>query len=140
MRGGWFHTGDLGRMDAAGRVHHTGRLKDMIRRSGENVAAREVEDVLLTHPGVRLAAVTGVPDEIRGEEVKAYYVTGDAGAMPTELAEYCRERLAAFKVPRFWQPAGDLPRTDSERVATNRLGELAGPVFDVSTGTWSGGA
>jgi len=140
MRGGWFHTGDLGWMDAGGRVYHAGRLKDMIRRGGENVAAREVEEVLLTHPGVRLAAVTGVPDEIRGEEVKAYYVpagAAPAGPGPDELVRYCRERLAAFKVPRYWQPAGDLPRTDSERVVKNRLGELAGPVFDTSTGEWA---
>jgi carnitine-CoA ligase len=136
MRDGWFHTGDLGRMDSAGRVYHTGRIKDMIRRSGENVAAREVEEVLLTHPAVRLAAVTAVPDEIRGEEVKAYYVAeSDPG--PAELAEYCRARLAAFKVPRYWQAADDLPRTDSQRVAKARLGEIIGTVFDTVTGQWS---
>jgi carnitine-CoA ligase len=79
-------------MDAEGRVYHAGRLKDMIRRSGENVAAREVEEVLLTHPAVRLAAVTGVPDEIRGEEVKAYYVAASpSSASPAELAGYCAE-------------------------------------------------
>jgi crotonobetaine/carnitine-CoA ligase len=141
MRGGWFHTGDLGRMDAAGRVYHAGRLKDMIRRSGENVAAREVEEVLLAHPGIRLAAVTGVPDEIRGEEVKAYYVPaggpGAPAATPAGLARYCQDRLAAFKVPRYWQPAADLPRTDSERVMKNRLGELAGPVFDAAGDGWA---
>jgi crotonobetaine/carnitine-CoA ligase len=134
LRGGWFHTGDLAWMDEAGRAYHAGRLKDMIRRSGENVAAREVEEILLTHPGVRLAAVTGVPDEIRGEEVKAYYVAG--GVSPQELADYCRARLAAFKVPRFWQAADDLPRTDSQRVAKTRLGELRGAVFDAANGTW----
>jgi carnitine-CoA ligase len=134
MRDGWFYTGDLGRMDAEGRVYHAGRLKDMIRRSGENVAAREVEEVLLTHPSVTLVAVTAVPDEIRGEEVKAYYVSS---APPSELASYCRERLAAFKVPRFWQPAADLPRTDSERVAKSRLASVTGPVFDATTGQWS---
>jgi len=134
MRDGWFHTSDLGRMDEHGRVYHTGRLKDMIRRSGENIAAREVEEVLLTHPAVRLAAVTSVPDDIRGEEVKAYYV-GD-GVGPDVLAEYCRARLAAFKVPRFWQPALDLPRTDSERVAKARLGSVAGAVFDSVSGQW----
>jgi carnitine-CoA ligase len=140
MRNGWFHTGDLGRMDAAGRVYHAGRLKDMIRRSGENVAAREVEEVLLGHPAIRLVAVTGTPDDIRGEEVKAYYVAaGTAGddVAPAELADYCRERLAAFKVPRFWQPAADLPRTDSERVVKARLGEVTGPVFDVTSGQWA---
>jgi carnitine-CoA ligase len=136
LRDGWMHTGDLGRMDAAGRVYHVGRLKDMIRRSGENVAAREVEEVLLTHPDVRLVAVTAVPDEIRGEEVKAYYVA--SGCTPRELAEFCRSRLAAFKVPRFWQPADDLPRTDSERVAKRRLGDVLGPVFDAAAGEWSG--
>jgi crotonobetaine/carnitine-CoA ligase len=135
LRDGWMHTGDLGRMDSGGRVYHVGRLKDMIRRSGENVAAREVEEVLLTHPGVRLVAVTAVPDEIRGEEVKAYYVA--SGATPQELDSYCRARLAAFKVPRFWQPADDLPRTDSERVAKRRLAEVLGPVFDTVAGEWS---
>jgi carnitine-CoA ligase len=138
MRDGWFRTGDLGRMDARGRVYYAGRLKDMIRRSGENVAAREVEEVLLTHPAIRLAAVTAVPDELRGEEIKAYYVaSGDAAIGPAELAQYTRERLAAFKVPRFWQAAGDLPRTDSERVVKAELGMLGGPVFDAVAGTWA---
>ncbi|HEY3905787.1 MAG TPA: AMP-binding protein [Streptosporangiaceae bacterium] len=140
LHDGWFHTGDLGWMDTAGRVYYTGRLKDMIRRSGENVAAGEVEEVLLTHPAIRLVAVTGVPDELRGEEVKAYYVAGPQAVPPAELAAYCTERLASFKVPRFWQPAADLPRTDSERVAKQRLGELAGPVFDLRTGAWNSGA
>ncbi|HEY1917885.1 MAG TPA: AMP-binding protein [Streptosporangiaceae bacterium] len=143
-RDGWFHTGDLGLMDEAGRVYHTGRIKDMIRRSGENISAREVEEVLLTHPAVRLVAVTGVADEIRGEEAKAYYVTagyitaGDADSGgPGVLADYCRARLAGFKVPRFWQPAADLPRTDSQRVAKARLAGLDGPVFDAVAGEWS---
>jgi carnitine-CoA ligase len=135
MRDGWFHTGDLGRMDEHGRVYHTGRLKDMIRRSGENISAREVEEVLLTHPAVRLAAVTSVRDDIRGEEAKAYYV--GAGVEPDALAEHCRARLAAFKVPRFWQPAPDLPRTDSQRVAKSKLGEVDGAVFDTVSGQWS---
>jgi carnitine-CoA ligase len=135
LRGGWFHTGDLGWMDDTGRVYHAGRLKDMIRRSGENVAAREVEEILLTHPGVQLAAVTGVPDEIRGEEVKAYYVATGVG--PQDLAAYCRDKLAAFKVPRFWQAEDDLPRTDSQRVAKTQLGQLRGAVFDAADGTWS---
>jgi crotonobetaine/carnitine-CoA ligase len=135
IRDGWLHTGDLGRMDEAGRVYHTGRLKDMIRRSGENISAREVEEVLLIHPAVRLVAVTSIPDEIRGEEAKAYYVSDGAG--PDALIEHCRTRLAAFKVPRFWQPAADLPRTDSQRVAKSRLGEVEGAAFDAASGQWS---
>jgi AMP-binding enzyme C-terminal domain len=109
----------------------------MIRRSGENIAAGEVEEVLATHPGIRLAAVAGVPDELRGEEVKAWYVPGSTDVRPADLAAFCREHLAAFKVPRFWQPAEDLPRTDSERVAKPRLSELTGPVFDLTTGAWT---
>jgi carnitine-CoA ligase len=135
MHDGWFHTGDLGRMDEHGRVYHTGRLKEMIRRGGENISAREVEEVLLTHPAIRLAAVVSVPDEIRGEEAKAYYA-GD-GVEPDALAEHCRTRLAAFKVPRFWQPASDLPRTDSQRVVKSRLSEVDGAVFDTVSGQWS---
>jgi len=116
---GWFPTGDLARLDERGRVYLTGRLKDMIRRSGENIAAREVEDVLLTHPAVRLAAVVGVPDEIRGEEVKAYVVAPGAGS--EELEAWCRERLAGFKVPRFWEFRDDLPLTASHRVEKAKL-------------------
>ncbi|KQW52931.1 acyl-CoA synthetase [Nocardioides sp. Root1257] len=111
---GWFPTGDLARLDDQGRVYLAGRLKDMIRRSGENIAAREVEDVLLTHPAVRLAAVLGVPDEIRGEEVKAYVVA--PGASSDELTAWCVERLAAFKVPSQWEFRDDLPLTASQRV------------------------
>jgi crotonobetaine/carnitine-CoA ligase len=115
---GWFRTGDLARIDENGRVYHLGRIKDMIRRGGENVAAYEVEGVLMSHPAVQLAAVIGVPDEIRGEEVKAFIV---GTATETELSEYCAERLAAFKVPRYWEFADDLPRTPSERVAKHLL-------------------
>jgi crotonobetaine/carnitine-CoA ligase len=90
----------------------------MIRRSGENIAAHEVEGVLMSHPAVRLAAVIGVPDEIRGEEVKAFIVGTVSAA---ELTEYCEERLAKFKIPRYWEFADDLPRTPSERVAKHLL-------------------
>ncbi|MCP2333796.1 AMP-binding protein [Actinoalloteichus caeruleus] len=138
IRQGWFHTGDLGRLDERGRVYHCGRLKDMVRRAGENIAAREVEEVLLTHPAVRLAAVTGVVDELRGEEVKAYLALREPDAVsPSDLAEFCASRLAAFKVPRYWEFHPDLPRTASERVTKAVLGELGGAVFDRSTGSWS---
>ncbi|GAA4716137.1 AMP-binding protein [Nocardioides conyzicola] len=118
---GWFPTGDLARVDDQGRVYLEGRLKDMIRRSGENIAAREVEDVLLAHPAVRLAAVVGVPDEIRGEEVKAYVVA--PGVSADELTAWCAERLAAFKVPRLWEFRDDLPLTASHRVEKAALRE-----------------
>jgi carnitine-CoA ligase len=115
---GWFPTGDLARLDEHGRVYLTGRRKDMIRRSGENIAAAEVEQVLQAHPGVLLAAVVAVPDELRGEEAKAYIV-GDA--TEADLRDWCAERLAVFKVPRYWAFRDDLPRTPSERVAKHLL-------------------
>jgi carnitine-CoA ligase len=122
---GWYHTGDLASMDDAGCVRIVGRKKDTIRRSGENIAAAEVEAVIEQHPDVLLAAVVAVPDELRGEEAKAYVVLrarGDDGPADLEsLARFVEGRLARFKVPRFWQQSRDLPRTPSERVAKHLL-------------------
>ena len=136
FRSGWFHTGDLARMDDAGRVYLVGRLKDMIRRAGENVSAREVEDVLLTHPDVRLAAVVAVPDEVRGEEVKAYVAAVDRPELFMQLAEYCGQRLARFKVPRYWEVRDELPVTASHRVAKARLVAVQGRTWDRVEGVW----
>ncbi len=138
FRGGWLHTGDLARRDAAGVITLVGRLKEVVRRAGENVAAREVEDTLLAHPAVRMAAVVGVPDEIRGEEVKAYVVLTDdrdAEAAAAELGPFCAERIARFKVPRFWEVREDLPRTASERVAKPDL--VAGRTWDAESWEWT---
>ncbi|GAA4126348.1 ATP-dependent acyl-CoA ligase [Nocardioides fonticola] len=123
---GWFPTGDLARIDDHGRVYLVGRLKDMIRRSGENIAAQEVEEVLLAHPAVRLAAVIGVPDELRGEEVMAVVVAPEADE--ADLRAWCADRLAPFKVPSRWQFRDDLPLTASQRVekATVRAEVLGG--------------
>jgi len=120
---GWYHTGDLATMDAQGAVRIVGRKKDMIRRSGENIAAAEVESVIEQHPAVLLAAVVAVPDDLRGEEVKAYVVLRDAQARfdPEALAAFVEARLARFKVPRYWERRDDLPRTASERVAKHLL-------------------
>ncbi|MPY77172.1 MAG: AMP-binding protein [Actinophytocola sp.] len=122
FRGGWFHTGDLATMDERGRVYYVGRTKDMIRRSGENVSADEVERTLQQHPGVSLAAVIAVPDEVRGEEIKAFVVpSGATSPVPDDLAEFCSAKLAYFKVPRFWSVVDSLPMTPSERVAKGQL-------------------
>jgi crotonobetaine/carnitine-CoA ligase len=119
--GGWFHTGDLASMDAEGRVYYVGRTKDMIRRSGENVSADEVERALMLHPDVKLAAVIAVPDELRGEEIKACIVREGENSPPDELADFCAGKLAYFKVPRYWAFADALPMTPSERVAKGEL-------------------
>lgn len=141
FRGGWFHTGDLARMDDQGRVYYVGRTKDMIRRSGENISAEEVERALQTHPAVRVAAAVAVPDPVRGEEVKAYVVLteGADGGGPEELAEFCSRKLAYFKVPRYWSVVDSLPITPSERVAKGELrrrGDPLGRTYDRVDGTW----
>ena len=120
FRGGWFHTGDLVRMDSQGLIYYVGRDQDMIRRSGENISAAEVEEALNRHPAVRMAAVVGVADELRGQEVKAYVVL-DADVDFDELARFCATQLAYFKVPRYWVRREELPMTASERVAKTRL-------------------
>ncbi|GAA5111954.1 AMP-binding protein [Haloechinothrix salitolerans] len=141
FRGGWFHTGDLATMDEQGRVYYVGRTKDMIRRSGENVSADEVERTLCQHPGVSLAAVIAVPDDVRGEEIKAFVVpSGDAEPKPDALAEFCSSKLAYFKVPRFWSVVDSLPMTPSERVAKGQLrgddGDALARTYDRVERTW----
>ncbi|MGH3358587.1 MAG: AMP-binding protein [Nocardioidaceae bacterium] len=125
--GGWFHTGDLVRADDEGRIYYVGRLKDSIRRSGENISAAEVEETLQRHPAVGLAAVVPVSDHLRGEEVRAFVVpepgheTGRT--LADELDAFCRKDLAYFKVPRYWTFRDRLPLTPSERVAKGQLRE-----------------
>lgn len=129
FHGGWFRTGDLATMDPRGRVFYQGRTKDMIRRSGENISADEVERALALHPAVKLAAVTAEPDELRGEEIRAFVVL-DGDAAPDELAEFCAGKLAYFKVPRYWTFTDALPLTPSERVAKGELREANLPRYD----------
>jgi crotonobetaine/carnitine-CoA ligase len=138
FRGGWLHTGDLARRNTDGIITLVGRLKEVVRRAGESIAAREVEDTLLAHPSVRMAAVVAVPDDLRGEEVKAYVVLTDdrdAEQAAAELHPFCREHIARFKVPRYWEACSDLPRTPSERVAKPQL--VPGPTWDADTGAWT---
>jgi crotonobetaine/carnitine-CoA ligase len=135
MRGGWYHTGDLGRVDENGFYYFIGRIKDIIRRSGENVAAAEVEDVLRAHPKVRDAAVVPEPDEIRGEEVKAFVRLMPSESAeplsPEELVEWCSRNLAAFKVPRYFvYRTSDFPRTPSLRVRKDELRRDQAPAWD----------
>ena len=137
FRNGWLHTGDVVRCDERGRYHYVSRHKDMIRRGGENIAAAEVEEVIMRHPGVRLAAVLAVEDDLRGEEAMACVVPGDGVSReevnPTVLAAFCAERLARFKVPRYWKYRDDLPRTPSERIRKEALREEHD---DPTTGAW----
>lgn len=114
---GFFHTGDLGRLDERGALHFLGRLKDVIKTAGVNVAAAEVEAVLLAHPAIGAAHVVGVPDPTRGENVAAF-VVAKAAVTEEELLAHCRVRLASYKVPRhLWlRREGELPEKASGKV------------------------
>jgi crotonobetaine/carnitine-CoA ligase len=132
FRGGWLHTGDLGRRDAAGYLYFAGRIKDVIRRAGENIAAAEVETVLRSHPGVLEVAAVPVPDDLLGEEVKVHVLLGagqsPASVPPAELIEFSTARLARYKVPRYVEyRTEDFDRTPSMRVKKESLDRSADP-------------
>jgi len=132
FRGGWLHTGDLGRRDADGYLYFLGRIKDVIRRGGENIAAAEVETVLRSHPGVLEVAAVPVPDELLGEEVKIHILLGNGhnphSVPPAELISFSAERLARYKVPRFVEyRVQDFDRTPSMRVKKENLDRSVAP-------------
>ncbi|MBP9502957.1 MAG: long-chain fatty acid--CoA ligase [Candidatus Promineofilum sp.] len=122
MRGGWFHTGDLARMDEDGFIYITDRVKDMIIRGGFNVYPREIEEVMITHPAVSLAAVVGVPHESHGEEIKAYVIL-KAGqqASEAELIDWCRDHMASYKYPRLIEIREALPMTATGKILKREL-------------------
>ena len=122
MRHGWFHTGDIGAIDAEGYVTIVDRKKDMIIRGGFNVYPREIEEVMLTHPGVGLAAVIGVPDERLGEEVKAFVVRRPGtDVSEQDLVEWCREQMAAYKYPRHIEFREALPVSATGKILKREL-------------------
>lgn len=128
--GKWFRTGDLARKDDKGYFYIVGRLKEMIKRSAENIAAQEVESAIYALPQVLEVAVIAVPDEKRGEEVKACVVLQEGLSVsdltPQALIEGCSSRLAAFKVPRYIQYYSELPKTSSQKIAKKLLADGAG--------------
>ncbi len=117
LRGGWFHTGDIGTMDEDGYFYIVDRVKDMIIRGGFNVYPREIEEILLTHPAVSLSAVIGVPDDAYGEEIKAFLVLKDeAEVTPEEIIAWSKENMAAYKYPRLVEIRESLPMTATGKI------------------------
>jgi O-succinylbenzoic acid--CoA ligase len=124
LRGGWLHTGDLGRLDAKGRLRVEGRRTDLIITGGENVMPQEVECVLTSHPDVADVAVYGVPDERWGERVIAAVVPSRDGVDETALRAWCRQRLAGYKIPAAFVAVSSLPRTASGKLLRRSLGSM----------------
>ena len=124
FRGGWFHTGDLGRLDERGNLYFEGRREDAIRRRGENISAHEIEQVIEAHPAVLEAAAYGVPSEYTEEDV-AVSVALRAGheLSADELLDYCRARMARYMVPLFVRVLDVLPKTPTEKVEKTTLRE-----------------
>jgi long-chain acyl-CoA synthetase len=119
---GWFRSGDLGRKDADGWYYIVDRSKDMIIRGGFNVYPREIEEVLLTHPAVSLAAVIGVPHESHGEEIKAFVILKPgASATPEEIVAWGKEEMAAYKYPRIVEVVESLPMTATGKILKREL-------------------
>lgn len=145
FRGRWFRTGDLMCREADGGYTLVGRLKDMIKRSGENISAAEVEACVCTLEGIVMAAVVPVPDPVRGEEIKVYVQLrpglGPDEITPEMIFSHCEEHLAAFKVPRYLAYVPSFPMTSSDdKVAKPRLldgvEDLTADAFDRVGGTW----
>jgi crotonobetaine/carnitine-CoA ligase len=119
---GWLRTGDLVEQNADGTYTFLGRLKEVIRRRGENVAPAEIEEALADHPDVHEVAVVGVPSELSEEEIKAFLLVADpAGADLAAIREHAAARLAPFKVPRYVEAVAELPHTPTGRIAKHRL-------------------
>ena len=119
---GWLHTGDVGYLDEDGYFFIVDRIKDMYIRGGENIYPKEIENVLYRHPKVADAAVIGVPDEKRGEEGKAFVVAKPGQTLTEEeLAAWCKEHLAEFKVPKHWSLEDDLPKSVIGKILKKEL-------------------
>lgn len=124
---GWLHTGDAGTINEEGFVFFVDRIKDLIIASGYNISPFDVESVIMEHPGVKETAVIGVPDEYRGENVKAYVVLKDECKGKTtadEIMEFCKERMATYKRPRIVEFIDDLPKSSIGKVLRRKLRDM----------------
>jgi len=128
IKDGWLHTGDVAKMDGEGWFYLVDRKKDLINVSGYKVWPRDVEDVLYQHPAVKEAGVIGIPDDYRGETVKAYVTLSDSVADPpssAELIDFCKSRMAAYKYPRQIEIVVELPKTLSGKILRRELRDKA---------------
>ena len=122
----WMHSGDLAMMDEDGYIHISGRIKDLIIRGGENISPKEIEDFLYTYEGVMDAQVIGVPSKKFGEEVMAWIKPNEGVTLTEEeLRDFCKDRIAHYKVPRYWKFVNEFPMTISGKIRKVEMREIA---------------
>lgn len=122
IRNGWLHTGDLAKIDEEGYIFIVDRKKDMINRAGEKIFSIEIENVLYSFPKVLEAAVVGIPDQVFGEEIKAVIVLKPGmESTPEEIQDFCRQKLACYKVPKYVEFRDQLPRNPGGKVLKRQL-------------------
>ncbi len=126
LRDGWFYTGDIGRMDEDGFLYIVDRKKDMIIAGGYNIYPRDIDEVLYQHPKVLEACTVGIPHDYRGETVKAYVVPRPGETVTAaELDPFCRQKLAAYKVPKIYEIVESLPKSAVGKILRRELREMA---------------
>lgn len=122
----WMHSGDLAMMDEDGYIHISGRIKDLIIRGGENISPKEIEDFLYTYEGVMDAQVIGVPSKKFGEEVMAWIKPNEGVTLTEEeLRNFCKDRIAHYKMPRYWKFVNEFPMTISGKIRKVEMREIA---------------
>lgn len=130
----WMHTGDLAMMDEDGYLHISGRIKDLIIRGGENISPKEIEDFLYTYKGVMDAQVIGVPSEKYGEEIMAWIKPKEGVTITEEeLRDFCKERIAHYKIPKYWKFVSEFPMTISGKIRKVEMREIAARELGLTT-------
>ena len=125
IRDGWFYTGDIGYMDDEGYLFIVNRKKDMIIASGFNIYPRDIDEVLFEHPKIKEACAVGIPDPYRGETVKAFVVPKEGVTLTAEeVTAFCKEKLAAYKVPKIIEFMDELPKSAIGKVLRRKLREM----------------
>ena len=130
----WMHSGDLAMMDEDGYLHISGRIKDLIIRGGENISPKEIEDFLYTYKGVMDAQVIGVPSEKYGEEIMAWIKPNEGVTITEEeLRDFCKERIAHYKIPKYWKFVSEFPMTISGKIRKVEMREIAARELGLAT-------
>ena len=125
LKDGWFHSGDIGTLDKDGYLSIVDRKKDMIIAGGYNIYPLEIDDVLTGHPKVFEACTIGVPDAYRGETVKAFIVTVEGETLTeADVIQYCKDQLAAYKVPKIIEFIDELPKSAVGKVLRRKLKDM----------------